>query len=257
MSLLFVACAQKPAEEAAAAEGENQEAVADKPAAAPTIKDYMPSKGQLDSVSYLVGINFGSFIKGYNFGDLNMAQVKKGMMDFINSVGDQRDPEFLNQFKINPEEMNELFGKYLENRQILIGMQNKEKEEKFLASNQKKAGVSVTESGLQYKIIEAGEEYKPAAQDTVVVNYKGTLTNGTVFDQTKEEPATFVLSRVIAGWQEGMKLIGKGGKIELVIPSALGYGEQGTQGIEPNSTLLFEVELVDVKPFVEPAPAAE
>ena len=249
--VLFAACNQKPAEPAA--EGEEAPAVeAQVPQAPQTLKDVTPTRGQIDSVSYLVGIQFGSFIKGYNFGNLNMAQIKKGMMDFINSKGNQRDPEFVKQFKINPEEMNELFNNYLEKRQAFMGLQNKEKGEKFMAANKKKAGVEVTESGLQYKILAPGNDVKAGPQDTVKVRYKGTLIDGTVFDQTQEdgEPVTLMLNRVIPGWTEGLQLVGEGGKIQLVIPADLAYGERGSQGIEPNSTLLFDVDVVEVHPFV-------
>ncbi|MBQ3723604.1 MAG: FKBP-type peptidyl-prolyl cis-trans isomerase [Bacteroidales bacterium] len=250
--VMFAACNQKPAE--AVAEGEENAAVEAQAAPAPqTLKDVTPTKGQIDSVSYLVGIQFGSFIKGYNFGDLNMAQIKKGMMDFINSKGNQRDPDFVKQFKVNPEEMNNLFNNYLEKRQAYMGLQNKEKGEKYMAANKKKAGVEVTESGLQYKIIEPGNpDLKAGPTDTVLVRYKGTLLDGTVFDETKEDadPVRLTLDRVIKGWQEGLQLVGEGGKIQLVIPSDLGYGERGTQGIEPNSALLFDVDVVEVHKFI-------
>ena len=256
--VMLVACNQKPAAEAAE-EGAEAAPVAE--AQAPqTLKDVTPTKGQIDSVSYLVGIQFGSFIKGYNFGDLNMAQIKKGMHDFINSKGNQADPEFVNQFKINPELMNDLFNNYLEKRQAFIGLQNKEKGEKYMAANKTKAGVEVTESGLQYKIIEAGNpDLKAGPTDTVKVRYKGTLLDGTVFDETKEDadPATLVLTRVIKGWQEGLQLVGEGGKIQLVIPSDLAYGERGSRGIEPNSTLLFDVDVVEVHKFVPKEEAPE
>ena len=260
----LAACAQKPAEKAAengeAPEAEATAAEAQTPAAEKTLKDFTPTKGQIDSVSYLVGIQFGSFIKGYNFGDLNMAQIKKGMFDFINSKGNQMDPAFVEQFKVNPEQMNELFNRYLEMRQAYVGLANKEKEAKYLEANKKKAGVETTESGLQYKIIEEGnKDMVPGPRDTVSVIYKGTLTDGTVFDQTPEgaEPATLVLNRVIPGWTEGLQLIGEGGKIQLTIPSNLGYGEQGAQAIQPNSTLLFDVELVKVSKYVEPVAEEE
>ena len=254
--VMFAACNQKPAE-ATAAEGAAEAQAAPAPQ---TLKDVTPTKGQVDSVSYLVGIQFGSFIKGYNFGDLNMAQIKKGMMDFINAKGNQRDPDFVKQFKVNPEEMNNLFNSYLEKRQAYMGLQNKEKGEKYMAANKKKAGVEVTESGLQYKIIEAGNpDLKAGPTDTVLVRYKGTLLDGTVFDETKEDadPVRLTLDRVIKGWTEGLQLVGEGGKIQLVIPADLGYGERGTQGIEPNSTLLFDVDVVEVHKFVpkEEAPA--
>ena len=249
-----LACTQTPAPEA---ETEGEQATE---AAAPrTLKDVTPTKGQIDSVSYLVGIQFGSFIKAYNFGDLNMAQIKKGMDDFIKAKGNQRDPSFTDQFRVNPETMNTVLPAYLEKRQAYVGLKNKEAGEKYLAKNKKKAGVEVTESGLQYKIIEPGNPDKKAGPtDTVKVFYKGTLINGDVFDSTPEDgdPATFVVRQVIPGWQEGIQLVGEGGEIELTIPGPLAYGERGTQGIEPNSTLLFHVKVVEVHP-VAPAPAAE
>lgn len=246
MGLSVVACAPKAAETTEAAED-----------GAPVVKemtanDYKCSKAEIDSVSYLVGINFGSFIKGYNFGDLNYAEVIKGIKAFVNAKGNQRDENFEDQFKIAPSKMNDLFNAYLEKRHNLTLLENKEKEEKFLAANAKKAGVEVTESGLQYTIVEPGNDVKPGPQDTVWVKYKGTLTDGSVFDETPEdaEPVHFTLNRVVPGWTEGMQLIGEGGKINLVVPSKLGYGERGNQGIDPNSTLLFEVELVKVGKFV-------
>lgn len=238
MGLMAVACGPK-AEEADTEEG----AVVEK-----TAKDYIPSKATIDSVSYLVGINFGSFIKGYDFGELNFAQIKKGISDFVNAKGNMNDPAFGEQFKINPEAMNDLFNSYLEDRHNYKLLVNKEKEEVFLKKNLTKEGMVQSESGLQYRIVDEGGNVKPSAQDTVWVLYKGTLLDGTVFDETKEgaEPVQMILNRVIAGWTEGLQLIGEGGKIELYIPAALGYGERGTQGIEPNSTLQFTVEVTKI-----------
>lgn len=214
-----------------------------------TAKDYLPSKADVDSVSYLLGINFGSFIKGYDFGtDLNYNELMKGMKEFINAEGEMRTDGFEEQFKINPNEMNRIFNTYLENRRNYTSLVNKEAEEKFLASNAKKSGVQVTESGLQYEIVEAGNDVKASLKDTVWVKYKGTLTDGTVFDETPQEgePVSFTLDQVISGWQEGIQLIGEGGKVKLYVPSALGYGERGTQGIPGYSTLIFDVELSKV-----------
>ena len=219
-------------------------------------KDLLPSKAQVDSVSYLLGINFGSFLKSYNFGeDLNYARMKEGMLDFLRAEGDMNDPEFVEQFKINPELMNDLFNNFLDKRSKYQASLNIAKENKFLADNAKKEGVSTTDSGLQYKILEAGDGNRPGPKDTVLVRYKGSLIDGTVFDEVwgeESEPIRLTLDRVIAGWTEGLQLLGKGGKAQLYIPSALGYGESGTGGIEPNSTLIFDVELVDVFPFADP-----
>ena len=219
-------------------------------------KDLLPSKAQVDSVSYLLGINFGSFLKGYNFGDdLNYAEMKKGIIDFINAEGSQNDTNFVKQFKINPELMNDLFNSFLEKRSEYTNAVNKAEAAAFFAENLKNEGVEQTESGLQYQIIEAGNDVKPGPQDTVLVRYKGALVDGTVFDEVPAgaEPISLVLNRVIPGWTEGMQLIGEGGKAKLFIPSELGYGERGANGIEPNSTLVFDVELVEVHPYVEPA----
>ena len=128
-----------------------------------------------------------------------------------------------------------------------------EKENKFLEANKKKDSVVVTESGLQYIIRAAGSEVKVGPKDTVFVHYKGSLIDGTVFEQTQpEDPsARLTLDGVVRGWSEGLQLVGEGGKIRLFIPASLGYGEYGTRGIEPNSTLLFDVQVDSVKHFVE------
>ena len=129
---------------------------------------------------------------------------------------------------------------------------NKEKGDAFLEANKTKDSIEVAESGLQYKIIEPGNGKKAVSdQDTVWVNYKGTLINGDVFDQNDD--VRFTLNRVVKGWQEGLQLIGEGGHAELAIPSDLGYGEYGSRGIEPNSVLLFDVTLNKVGKFVEKA----
>jgi len=131
-----------------------------------------------------------------------------------------------------------------------VGTENKKAGEKFLADNKKKKGVKVTTSGLQYKVIKKGSGKKPTEKDTVVVNYKGTLINGTEFDSSygRGEPATFQLGQVIKGWQEALKLMNEGTKMELYVPPTLAYGPTGAGGkIGPNATLIFEVELVTVK----------
>lgn len=219
------------------------------PSGDPLPKEFQPSKAQVDSVSYLLGINFGSFLKTYDFGsDFNYGEIVKGMKDFVNAKGDVRDADFAKQFKVDPNAMNEMFNSYLEKRRSGISMMNKQKGEKFLEANGKKSDIVTTESGLQYKIIEPGNDVKPGPQDTVWVRYKGTLLDGTVFDEVPEdaEPIRLMLNRVVSGWTEGLQLIGEGGKIDLYLPSELGYGEQGNQAIGPNSVLNFNVELTKV-----------
>jgi FKBP-type peptidyl-prolyl cis-trans isomerase len=126
---------------------------------------------------------------------------------------------------------------------------NKEAGKKFLAENKSKEGVVETASGLQYKVIAAGEGAKPASTNTVMVHYTGKLLDGKVFDSsvTRGEPATFPLNRVIAGWTEGVQLMSKGSKFLFWIPSELAYGDRGAGGdIAPGSTLMFEVELLEI-----------
>jgi FKBP-type peptidyl-prolyl cis-trans isomerase FklB len=128
---------------------------------------------------------------------------------------------------------------------------NKSEGDAFLAANKGKEGVKTLPSGLQYKVITEGTGPKPTANDTVVCNYKGTLINGTEFDSSykRGEPATFPVGGVIKGWTEALQLMPVGSKWQLFIPSALAYGERGAGAdIGPNSTLIFEVELVSIKP---------
>jgi FKBP-type peptidyl-prolyl cis-trans isomerase FklB len=127
---------------------------------------------------------------------------------------------------------------------------NKAAGEAFLKANKEKEGVIELPSGLQYKVIQQGKGKIPTADDTVVVNYRGTLTDGTEFDSSykRNEPVTFKVDKVIPGWQEVLKLMPVGSKWEVVIPSKLAYGEQGAgRFIGPNETLIFDVELLKIK----------
>lgn len=239
MGIAVVACnTNKPAE--VVTEGEQAAAKV------MTAADYLPSKALTDSVSYLIGVNFGSFIKGYDFGEVNYSQMMKGMKDFIAAEGNPMDPNFASQFKIDPNLLNDMFNEYLQNRQNYKTLKNQEEETAFLTKNAGKPGVQVTESGLQYEIIEQGSnDVVPGPNDTVAVTYVGKLLDGTIFDQTEEgqDPITFVLSDVIPGWTEGLQLIGEGGRIKLYIPSRLAYGPQGFNQIPPHAVLTFDVTL--------------
>jgi FKBP-type peptidyl-prolyl cis-trans isomerase len=216
-------------------------------------KALLPSKTLTDSTSYLIGINFGSWIKGNNFGDINYDQMLKGLKDFVNAKGNMMDSTFVDQFKVDPNLMQEVLDNYISKRRDYTAALNNEKGQDYIAKFLKEDGVQQTESGLAYQIIEPGNDKKAVSdQDTVWVDYKGTLLDGTVFDENKD--INFTLNRVIPGWSEGLKLIGEGGKVKLVIPGELAYGERGNRGIEPNSTLVFDVTLNKVGNFVEPLP---
>ena len=212
----------------------------------------LPSAAEVDSVSYLIGINFGSFLKGNNFAenlkDINMAEVKKGMEDFLVAEGNPYDPEFGKQFKIDLDRMGDILNGFISKKQTYKAALNLAKEEAFLAKNALKENVDTTASGLQYTIVAEGAEYKVQPQDTVWVNYKGTLLDGTVFDEN--DSTQFLANRVIKGWTEGLGLLGEGGKATLYVPSDLAYGERGNRAIEPNSVLVFDVEVLKVGKFV-------
>ena len=212
----------------------------------------LPSAAEVDSVSYLIGVNFGSFLMGNNFAsdlsELDMAKMKKGMQDFLKAEGDPRDPEFGAQFDVDPNTMNEVLNAFLSKKQSYKAALNLATEKEFLEKNAKKANVGTTASGLQYTIIAPGADEKIAPEDTVWVNYKGTLLDGTVF--AENDSTKFIANRVIRGWTEGLGLLGEGGKATLYIPAELAYGERGNRGIEPNSTLIFDVEVLKVGKFV-------
>ena len=191
-------------------------------------------------------------IKGYDFAaslkDLNMAQLKKGMEDFLKAEGNPYEPAFAEQFKINPEQSNRIINDFLTKRKEYKKAVNKKVGEDFLAKNILKENVDSTASGLQYTIIAAGADEKITKQDTVWVNYKGTLLDGEVFDQN--DSVQFNLNRVVPGFAEGICLLGEGGKATLYIPSDLAYGVNGNRNIEPNTTLIFDVEILKVGKFV-------
>lgn len=196
----------------------------------------------------------GSYIMGYQQGrNLKMRQLDTeiDLDTFIQGLKDAVKGES----KIEEKEMNEIFREFfqgvrerLETKRNALGEKNKAEGEQFLKENAQKEGVTVTGSGLQYRVLTEGTGPNPSPTDTVTVHYKGTLIDGTEFDSSykRGEPAKFPLNRVIAGWTEGLQLMNKGAKYEFFIPPDLGYGARG-QGdkIGPNAVLIFEVELLD------------
>ena len=214
------------------------------------VQDLLPSKGQVDTVSYMLGVNFGLVISQNNFGELNMGQLRKGMSDALNAKeGKPMDSVFVKQFKMDPSDLNNIITSFLQKRTAYEGALNKEKGDAFRKDFYVKNSADSTASGIVYLIQDSGSDVRATNdRDTVKVNYRGTLIDGTEFD--KNEGIEFTLNRVIRGWTEGMKLVGEGGKITLVIPSNLAYGERGPRNIGPNSTLVFDVDLLEVHPFV-------
>lgn len=207
-----------------------------------TITDKSP---ELEQVGYSLGYLMGSGNK-QDIPDLNLEAFEKGFSDGYS--GDEK------KRALTEEQMQKVLEAYQKKRQEEMVKEienkaktNKEKGEKFLAENAKKEGVQTTASGLQYKVITEGTGPKPKATDTVTVHYEGKLLDGKVFDSSYErgEPVQFPLNQVIKGWTEGVQLMPQGSKYELYIPSDLAYGEAGNPAIEPNSVLIFTVELLD------------
>lgn len=160
------------------------------------------------------------------------------------------------ELAMTAEEAAEVRQAYIQRRQAeqqaeasQAGAANLAEGQKFLAENKVKDGVQTTESGLQYKVMSMGDGAKPTATQTVKVHYRGTLLDGTEFDSSyaRNEPISFALNRVIAGWTEGVQLMPVGSKFMFYIAPELAYGEGGGGPIPPNSTLVFEVELLDIE----------
>ena len=214
-------------------------------------RELLPTQGQLDTTSYLLGVNFGLIMTQNNFGELNMAQVRKGMNDALKAKeGQPMDSVFVKQFRIDPSDMNSIISSFLQKRTAYEAALNLEKGDKFRKEWYEKNHADSTATGIVYLIQDSGSDVRAISdRDTVKVNYRGTLIDGTEFD--KNEGIEFQLNRVIRGWNEGMRLVGEGGKITLVIPANLAYGERGPRNIGPNSTLIFDVDLLEVHPYVE------
>jgi FKBP-type peptidyl-prolyl cis-trans isomerase FklB len=203
-----------------------------------------------DKASYSLGLNFGMNFKRQNV-DLNTDAFAAGFKD---GLAPGRKP-LLTEQEVRQVMMD--FQKDMEEKQKAAGAKNAGDAEKFLNENKSKEGVKTTGSGLQYKVMKEGNGAQPKASDTVTVNYRGTLTDGTEFDSSykRGQPATFPVNGVIKGWTEALQLMKVGSKFQLFIPPALAYGEQARPGLPPNSLLIFEVELLDVKSPQAPAAA--
>ena len=193
----------------------------------------------MDKVSYALGLSIGNNFQNSGINDLQIEDFVKGLKDILGG----QTPE------ISYDEAKQVINDYFMKLQKEKFEINKKAGEEFLNINKGKAGVVTLPSGLQYQVLQKGEGPKPTASDKVKCHYHGTVINGTVFDSSVQrgEPAVFGVSQVIPGWVEALQLMPVGSKWRLFIPSDLAYGEHGAgEAIEPNSALVFDVELLDI-----------
>lgn len=216
---------------------------------------------EIDSVSYAFGINIGYSLSNVQIDGLNVDIIAKGISDVLKNngenakttSGDDALKSNGENAKMTNEESLAIIEAFFKKMRDKALTRNLEEGAQFLEKNKAEEGVVTTESGLQYKVITAGTGPKPAETDEVEVHYRGTLLSGDEFDSSYErgQTAKFKLNQVISGWTEGLQLVNEGSKVQFWIPSELAYGEQGGRGIEPNSTLIFEVELLKVNKLDE------
>lgn len=192
----------------------------------------------MDKLSYALGLSMGQNFKGSGVDKINVSDFAAALQ----AVYAGEKPE------MTYDEAKQVVQEYFTNLQARAGEENAKAGRDFLANNAKQEGVVVTESGLQYLVVKEGNGKKPGPNDVVTVHYTGRLIDGTVFDSSVErgEPATFAVGQVIAGWVEGLQLMSEGSAYRLFIPSELAYGEHGTGPIQPNSALIFDVQLIKV-----------
>ena len=240
----FVVACNKPA-------GDSKDA---KPAA--TADSSTPADLSTDpqKFSYAIGFDIGHSLSQIK-DNVDVPSLEKGIEESVAG----KTARLTDQQR---EEIKNAVAKKIQEKQLAdraaAAQKNKDDGDKFLADNGKKAGVKTTASGLQYEVLTEGKGDHPKASDKVTVNYKGSLLDGTVFDSSYDrgQPVSFPLANVIPGWTEGVQLMTPGSKYKFYIPSSLGYGERGAPPkIGPNSTLVFEVELISIDKDA-PAPAA-
>ncbi len=192
-------------------------------------------------ISYAIGVQIGE--------DLKRSGVELDIDAFSLAIKDMLANK---TSRLNQAETQEAFNllrtqqmKY----QAKLAKENKEKGEKFLAENKKKPGIKTLPSGVQYQVIRAGSGKRPKDGDTVVAHYRGTLIDGTEFDSSykRGNPLTIPIAQVVKGWQDALKAMRVGAKWQVYIPSELGYGSRPTGNIPPNSTLIFDIELLEIK----------
>ena len=194
----------------------------------------------MDKISYAIGLSMGQNLMGSGVTSLEYADLAAGIKDVLEK----------NLPQISYQEAQQVLGKFFSELEAKIAGEAKAAGEAFLAENAKREGVKVTESGLQYEVLEATIGQKPKATDKVRVHYEGTLIDGTVFDSSykRGESITFGLNQVIKGWTEGLQLMSIGSKYKLYLPYQLAYGERGAgANIPPYAALIFTVELLGIE----------
>ncbi|HQY40746.1 MAG TPA: FKBP-type peptidyl-prolyl cis-trans isomerase [Ferruginibacter sp.] len=200
-------------------------------------------KNAIDSFSYAAGVNIAKNMQGQGIEKLNSELLKRAVEDVLSN----------RKLLMEEQQCNMTLQQKLQQFQQAKLHTTKAAGEAFLAKNKTRQGVTVLPNGLQYEIVKAGDGPKPTEADTVVVHYTGTLIDGTEFDSSvkRGEPATFPLKGVIKGWTEILQLMPKGSKWKVYIPSDLAYGERAAgQLIKPGSTLIFDIDLIDIKPAI-------
>jgi FKBP-type peptidyl-prolyl cis-trans isomerase len=199
-----------------------------------------------EKLSYGIGADLGRNLKRLGI-DVNPELIRKGIADGLSDGKLQMSDE---EIGAALQGLQAQIQRKTAQAASVASEENKKAGEAFLAQNKSKEGVVSLPSGLQYKILKAGDGKKPTEADTVECNYRGTLVNGTEFDSSyrRGQPATFGVTQVIAGWKEALQLMPVGSKWQLFVPPELAYGERGVgREIGPNSTLIFEVELLAIK----------
>ena len=192
--------------------------------------------------SYAIGVQIGGSLQRDGL-DIDAAVIGLAIADVMSQ----------SPLRLTPEQMQAAFTAFQNQKakkMQAVSDENLKKGQSFMAKFSKEKGVTVLENGLHYKVLTRGSGEKPAAEDTVVVHYRGTLVNGEEFDSSykRGEPATFAVNAVIEGWQEILPMMPAGSKWKVAIPAELAYGSQGTGGqIGPSETLVFDIELLEIK----------
>ena len=197
----------------------------------------------IDSFSYAAGVNIAKNMQGQGIEKLNAELLKRAVEDVLSN----------RKLLMEEQQCNMTLQQKLQQFQQAKMHATKSAGEAFLANNKTRKDVTTLPNGLQYEVLKAGDGPKPTEADTVVVHYTGTLIDGTEFDSSvkRGEPATFPLKGVIKGWTEILQLMPKGSKWKVFIPSELAYGDRAAgQLIKPGSTLIFDIDLIDIKPAI-------